>query len=213
MSELKDLEFLATKSKELMDKQINSYRQQQATASSIVAIVALFIPLFLSNLDEAYQWIKIIAVGSVALFVTAICLLLFHVFRSRPLSQALSFDKLSELINSNNYEEILLYEISANKASFQDNKTILISRNKFYNVAVLLTISAIIISVILLLSNKFLKRDKRKDPVQVEIVKSVSIIDSIKLDTTVKMIMMSDSSTTKCLKKLCCRHNRVTRIR
>ncbi len=89
-----NLEFLATKSKELVEKQVASYRQQHTTASSIIAIVALFIPLFLSGLEESYDLIKYIAILPVVLFVFAICILLFHVFRSQPLFQSLKFNEI-----------------------------------------------------------------------------------------------------------------------
>ena len=42
MDELKHLEFLATKSKELIEKQVNSYRQQHSYASTIIGVTALY---------------------------------------------------------------------------------------------------------------------------------------------------------------------------
>ena len=62
MEDLKDLEFLAEKSKEFIDKQISAYRQKHSNAGSVIAIIALFIPFFLNGLDESFLIIKLISV-------------------------------------------------------------------------------------------------------------------------------------------------------
>ena len=178
-----NLDFLATKSKELVEKQIASYRQQHTTASSIIAIVALFIPLFINGLDDAYDWIKYVSIISVLLFVISICLLLFHVFRAHALNQALNFDEFQDLVNANDIEKTMLLEIGANKSSFQLNKKILIKRNKYYNSAVIMTICGIIISVTLLMINRFFKPNKKKAPTQIEVINKIAIADSTKVDT------------------------------
>jgi len=199
-----NLEFLATKSKELVEKQIASYRQQHTAAGSIIAVVALFIPLFLSELDDAQKWIKYASVVSVALFVVAICLLLFHVFRSQSLSQALNFSEFQRLVNANDLEQTLLFEIGANRSSFQDNKKILNTRNKYYNTAVILTILGILVSVGLLLLNKFFKQQKKKEPIQVEVINRVVIADSTKIDTVIiRTTSVSQNKAVTRLSKSC----------
>jgi hypothetical protein len=189
-----NLEFLAVKSKELIDKQIASYRQQHTTASSIIAIVALFIPLFLGGLTDSYEWIQYASVLPVLLFLIATCFLLFHVFLSRSLSQALNFDEFQRLVNANDLEKTLLFEIGANRSSFQDNKSILRSRNRYYNISVNLTILGIVISVVLLMLNKFFKPLRPKEPIQIEVVNKIALTDSAKRDTIIVTLIVPKDS-------------------
>ena len=212
MTDTKDLEFLAIKSKELIDKQIASHRQQHTTASSIIAIVALFIPLFLSGLDDAVDWVKYISIIPIILLVSVVCCLLFYVFRANTLSQALNFNKFQELINNQNFETTLLYEIGANKSSFQDNKILLERRTKYYNYAVLMTIWGIVLSVGLLLANKFLKPAKKKEPTQVEIINKVAILDSLKKRDTVFIVnpIRNEKSKVVVRRRKCCPQKNIT---
>ena len=52
MEDLKHLEFLAENSKEIIEKQVDSYRQQHSYAGTIIGATALFIPFFLSSLEN-----------------------------------------------------------------------------------------------------------------------------------------------------------------
>lgn len=67
--DFRHIEFLANKPKDFIDKQISSYRQKQSNSGSIMAIISLFIPFFLSGLDDAYTCIKLISIIPVGLFV------------------------------------------------------------------------------------------------------------------------------------------------
>lgn len=49
--DLKYLEFLALNSKEVIEKQVDSYRQQHSYASTIIGFTVLFIPFFLNSLE------------------------------------------------------------------------------------------------------------------------------------------------------------------
>ncbi len=166
MSELKELEFLAEKSKELLDKQITSYRQKHSNSGTIITVLALFIPFFLSGLDNSYLIIKILALFPIGFLVWAIVLLI-QVLRSKSLDQGFHIDKFDELVNKP-YEEILLYEIGANRDSFADNKAISDKSNNRYNLAIKLTVIAIILSTLLLLANEFFKPNQ--EPIEVKIL-------------------------------------------
>ncbi|MEO7046409.1 MAG: hypothetical protein ABI091_13950 [Ferruginibacter sp.] len=50
MEDLQHLEFLAVNSKEIIEKQVDSYRQQHSYAGTIIGATALFIPFFLSGM-------------------------------------------------------------------------------------------------------------------------------------------------------------------
>jgi hypothetical protein len=168
MEELKDLEFLAAKSKELLDKQVASYRLHQSNSGTIITILALFIPFFLKDLSDSYTTIKIIALLPVGFLLWAI-ISLIQVLRSRPLFQGANFDKIEELVNAN-YEEILLNEIGANKDSFNDNLPIADKSNNKYNFAIKLTLIAIITSTCLLLSNQVFEPET--EPTKVTLINS-----------------------------------------
>ena len=52
MEDLRHLEFFAINSKEIVEKQVDSYRQQHSYAGTIIGVTALFIPFFLSCLPS-----------------------------------------------------------------------------------------------------------------------------------------------------------------
>lgn len=165
MTDLKHIEFLVTKSKELIEKQVNSYRQQHSYAGTIIGVTALFIPFFLNGLDNSYEVIQFISIIPIALFIWAI-LLMLSILRSKPLGQAFSVDKYQELVNKK-YKEILVYELGANTSAYRNNKIITEKENKKYNRGVQLTTLGILISIILLFTNIFVKPEKAATKVQI----------------------------------------------
>ncbi len=54
MEDFKNLEFLAVNSKEIIEKQVDSYRQQHSYAGTIIGATALYIPFFLGGFDGTY---------------------------------------------------------------------------------------------------------------------------------------------------------------
>jgi hypothetical protein len=79
MDELKNLEFLAVNSKEIIEKQIDSYRQQHSYARTIIGVTALFIPFFLNSLDASSQVLQFISIIPIALFILAILFFVKHI--------------------------------------------------------------------------------------------------------------------------------------
>lgn len=154
----KDLEFLALKSKELVDRQITSYRQHHTNSGILITILALFIPYFLNGLEDSYKLTKILSIFPIVLIIWAIVCLI-QVLRSKPLFQGANFKLIDELANET-YENILLKEIGANKDSFHDNEGITEKYNRKYNLAIKLTLFSIILSTLLLFCNQFNKPNK-----------------------------------------------------
>lgn len=165
---LKNLEFLALNSKEIVEKQVDSYRQQHTYAGTIIGVTVLFIPFFLNGLNGTVQVIQFISIIPIALFICAIILML-SIFRSKPLDQAFMVNKYKEFLTKN-YKEILLYEIEANANSYTKNIRITHKANKKYTVSISLTTLAILFSILLLLANKFI--DIEKTPHTTTIFKS-----------------------------------------
>ena len=165
MEDLKNLEFLALNSKEIIEKQVDSYRQQHSYAGTIIGATALFIPFFLNSLDSTSLLIQFVLILPTVLFISAI-LLMLSIFRTKPLDQAFSVTKYKDLLNKD-YKEILLYEIAANSHSYTLNKTITEKGNKRYDIGVKLTIVALVLSISLILINKFISIEKTPTKVQV----------------------------------------------
>jgi hypothetical protein len=94
---------------------------------------------------------------------------MLSIFRGKPLDQALSVTKFKELI-SKTYKEILVFEIEANKTSYIKNNNTTIKGNKRYMQGIGLTTIAILISIMLLVSNTLIAIEKA--PTKVQVVKT-----------------------------------------
>ena len=162
---LKNLEFLASSSKEIIEKQVDSYRQQHSYAGTIIGVTALYIPFFLSSLDGTFPVTRFISIVPIALFIWAI-LLMLYIFRTKPLDQAFSVTKYHDYLDKS-YKEILLNEIEANTKSYNNNLIITHRGNQRYTMCVILTTIALIISIVLLLANQLIIIEKSPQKVQV----------------------------------------------
>jgi hypothetical protein len=154
MEDLWHLEFLAVSSKEVIEKQVDSYRQQHSYAGTIIGVTVLFIPFFLNGIDGSMNVIQFISIIPIALFIVAI-LLMLSIFSTKPLDQAFTVKKYKDLLRKT-YEEVLVYEIEANSNSYSKNHIITEKGNRRYANGVRLTTVAILIAIVFLLSNKFI---------------------------------------------------------
>jgi hypothetical protein len=169
MEDLRHLEFFAVNSKEIVEKQVDSYRQQHSYAGTIIGATALFISFFLSSLTGTFIVIQFVSVVPITLYIWAI-LLMLYIFRTKPLDQAYNVEKYQVLLTKT-YKEILLNEIEANAGSYIKNKIITEKCNKNYIRAVRLTTIALIFSIVLLFANQFFKIEKVPTRVQIENMK------------------------------------------
>ncbi|UBM61370.1 hypothetical protein LA303_08020 [Candidatus Sulfidibacterium hydrothermale] len=151
---MKDLEFLAEKAKELLDRQIESYRSNHTKAGSIIGISAIFLPVFIFIIEKSSSIIQILSVIPLILFGISLFIMI-RVLRSRPLDQGFRPEKFDDLVNKN-YEDILLYEIGAKRDSFRDNEIISEKQNIRFNSGLIITIIAIAFSILLLFGNIFI---------------------------------------------------------
>jgi hypothetical protein len=164
------IEFLAKKSSDFIDRQVSAYRQKQANSGTIMAITSVFIPFFLGGLDESYNTIKLLAVIPIALFIYSIYLFI-EVLKSKSLDQGFHTNKFQELANYSDYKKVLLYEIGANKSSFDDNKFIVDRANRSFSKGIRVTLLSVLISIGLLVTNTFVKPVKIEKPYKIQIVK------------------------------------------
>ncbi|MGA3015169.1 MAG: hypothetical protein ABSD71_14165 [Bacteroidales bacterium] len=172
MEDLRHLEFFALNSKEIVEKQVDSYRQQHSYAGTIIGVTALFIPFFLSSLVGTFHVIQYISVIPIALFIWAI-LLMLNIFKTKPLDQAYNIEKYHVLLTKT-YKEILLSEIEGNSNSYSKNKIITDKGNKSYVTAVRLTTTALLFSIVLLFTNQFFKIEKIPTKTQDVILKKAT---------------------------------------
>ena len=167
---METVKFLATKSKELVEKQVNSYRQQNSYAGTIIGVSAFFITLFLNGLQGSFQWIQLASLLPIGLFVW-VMLLMLGILRSRPLFQAFSVDKYQQLVNKE-LQEVLVFELGANIDSFRDNDSITRDVSRRFDLGIRVVTFAILISTSLLLINAFFKPEKDIDHIKVKLINS-----------------------------------------
>ena len=163
--DLRPFEFLAVNSKDIVEKQVDSYQQQHSYAGTIIGFTILFIPFLLKSLGSTNQILQFISVFPIALFIGSL-LLMLTIFRSKPLDQALSVTKYQELLTKS-YKEMLLFEIDANKEFYLKKYRATFKANKRYIQGISLTTISSIISIIMLLLSTFLAIEKKTTKVQV----------------------------------------------
>lgn len=165
LEDLRHLEFLAINSKEIIEKQVDSYRQQHSYAGTIIGVTALFIPFLLSTFDTTISIIQFFLIAPIVLFIWAI-LLLLSIFRTKPLDQAFGVSKYKELLTKT-FKEILSYEINANSRAYSTNKVVTEKGNKLYAMGIKLTTIALLISIVLMMVNKFIVIEETPAKVQI----------------------------------------------
>lgn len=163
MEDLKHLEFLALNSKGIIEKEVDSYRQQHSYAGTIIGATALFISFFLSGMDSNIQIIQFI---SIVFFIWSI-LLLLSIFSTKPLDQAFTVSKYKDLLTKT-FKEILLYEIEANVRSYNINVIMTERGNKRYTTNIRMATIGLLISIVLMMANKFIAIEKV--PMKVKVV-------------------------------------------
>ncbi|KOY85696.1 hypothetical protein AD998_05605 [bacterium 336/3] len=215
LKNLRDLEFIAQKSKDLLDKQIASHKHKHSNSSIITTILVLFIPLLSGEFNNSHIYIKLLLIIPIISTVWAIILLL-GILRSKPLYHGINISKFDDLVNDT-YENILLCEIGANKSSFNDNSIIIEKNDINYALAIKLTIISILVSISLLFTNKLINHyqplklntmsednknkensDKNNDSSKKRIIPIIEQKDRTKLNNDKKMdINWKDTSKNK----------------
>lgn len=62
MANEKSIEIIAEKSKELLDRQIQTYRNKQDKATTILGILSLFFPIYLFVIEKSTYWVKLLSI-------------------------------------------------------------------------------------------------------------------------------------------------------
>lgn len=184
------IEYIANKSKELLSNQIDSYRSLHQKASTLIAITAIFVPLFLFLVEKACFWIKISAAILIIPMIIGIVLLVLTL-RAKKISEGYDESVFEELINKK-IKAVYKTEIAYNKYSIEQNDIILNSQNKKYNIGLVLILISIILSIGLMITDTIDKNNKtvtentmaKKDN---ETKSSATTMDSTKKETLPKV--------------------------
>lgn len=154
--EIKDnLEFLVVKSRDLLQEQLKSYESANNKAGILISISSLLIPIavtFISSSDSLIV-IKYLTILPTLLMIIALIYLL-RVLMPKGLDHGFNFEQFETQLN-NNYNDLLLYEIGANRDSYSDNMVIVSRQNKNFKSGIKLIFSSSIIIFVLVTVNLF----------------------------------------------------------
>ncbi|WP_299255899.1 hypothetical protein [uncultured Aquimarina sp.] len=167
---IKNIEFLVTKSRELLQEQLKSYETATNKAGILISISGLFLPIaiaFISSSDTVII-LKIITLIPVIIMIIGLIYLL-KVLMPKGLDHGFDFNQFNNKINEN-YKQLLLYEIGANKSSFQDNSSIVLKQNKDFKIGLKFIFSATIFVFLIVTASLFMN-DQKLDTEQTENIK------------------------------------------
>ncbi len=139
------LKYIAEQSKELLQKQINCYGITNQKAGTVLAISALFAPLFLFLIERAQLWVSISAVIIIVPLIIGVILML-SILKAKELNRGYGESSFEELINKD-IIEVYQNEITYNKYSIEQNDIILHDQKKKYNCGITLMIISIVLSI------------------------------------------------------------------
>jgi hypothetical protein len=166
---IKNLEFLVIKSKELLQEQLKSYENSTTKSGILISISTLFIPLvitFISDNQSSFV-IKILSVVPIGLNIAALIFLL-KVLKPKGLSHGFDFNQFQNQINVP-YDELLVFEIGANKSSYEENSDIISTHTLYFKKGVNFIFGSTIFIFSLIALNLFLENseDKKIDKIYI----------------------------------------------
>ena len=161
-NEIKNLEFLVVKSRELLQEQLKAYENYTSKSGILISVSSLFIPFAISftTTNEVENKIKIISIYPVLLMIYSLFILL-KVFKPKGLDHGFNFEQFENLI-SKKHTEVLLFEIGANKSSFRDNNSIVAEQSKNFKKGVKYIMMSSISLILLKIINSFSKKYRIK---------------------------------------------------
>lgn len=154
---MEPIEYVSLKSKELLVTQVGSWRSLHQKAGTVIAVAALFAPLFLFLVEKAENWVRITASILIIPLIAGIILLLITL-RARKLKQGYDETNFEELMNYSDIEDVFAFEIAYNKYSIEENDKILKRQNRKYNWGIGIIIISIILSIALLIVDTTLSK-------------------------------------------------------
>jgi hypothetical protein len=145
------IEIISIKSKELLEYQVSAFDSNYGKAGTFISISSLFTPLTFTLFEklESNFWLLICFFIPIVLNLIGL-LFLIKVLIPKKLNFGIGIQEFDRLINEN-YEKVKLFEIGANKTSFNENKLKLDNQNKYLRIGLkFIYSSAITLSLIVL---------------------------------------------------------------
>ncbi len=151
MQEKDSIEIIADKSKELLAYQISAFDSNYGKAGTFISISSLFTPLAFSFYDKFDNNLLTIIFFFIPIILNLIGLyFLVKVLIPKKLNFGIGIQEFDKLLNDK-YEEVKLFEIGANRTSFNLNNIKLDKQNKNLRKGLrLIYISAISLALIFL---------------------------------------------------------------
>ena len=164
MEEKDSIEIIADKSKELLDYQVSAFDSNYGKAGTFISISSLFTPLAFSFYDKFDNSLLTIFLFFIPVILNLIGLyFLVKVLIPKKLNFGIGIQEFDKLLNKG-YEEVKLFEIGANRTSFNENKIKLDKQNKFLRKGLrLIYTSAISLVLIFLTQTIILNQNKMAD--------------------------------------------------
>ena len=170
--DIETAKYLVEKSQDMINQQISAYREKRSIVATIIGLNTLFIPIFLSGFQESSILIKCISLIPILTIIIALYNLV-RIYFIHSLHYGIDFTKYEEALNKT-HTEALLFEIGANKTSFEINGKTLDKVNKRYQRGIYFTVIAIAFSIIVLSLNMFLNQEKEATKVEITNWKNMS---------------------------------------
>lgn len=164
MEQKDSIEVIADKSKELLDYQVSAFDSNYGKAGTFISISSLFTPLAFSFYDKFENNLFSIIIFSVPIILNLIGLFfLVKVLIPKKLSFGIGITEFGNLVKED-YEKVKLFEIGANRTSFNENKVKLDDQNKFLRRGLrLIYISAISLAILFFTQTLIANSNKMAD--------------------------------------------------
>ena len=150
---MSSIEFLASKSRELLNDQLSTFDSNNSKAGIFISISALFVPITFSVFDSItinHCWVFLFFIP---IFFNLIGIyFLIKAMYPKSVFHGINFNEFDTLVGKE-LSEIQLFEIGINRDSFNDNALILKQQNKNLKIGLrIIFTSAIILSLIFLIN-------------------------------------------------------------
>jgi hypothetical protein len=199
--------FLVSKTNEILNGQVETYRSKQTKAGTLLGFSAIFLTFLITDLAELNEWQSYFSV--VLLISIGISIIYFlMVIRSSALFKGMSLEELEGKLNESE-EDIDLFEASTNLESIRGNEEVLETIEKYYKTGIIMLVASIVIAIVIILLGVFsaqhVKRGLHNDTIQNIIIMSKDkkpAKDSLPKVTRDQLRIIKEGDTSKTEKKI-----------
>lgn len=150
----KNLDFLVSKSRDLLNEQFKSYDSAINKAGLLISLLSIFIPIAIYLISkDIHPTVKIFGIIPIS-FLTISMSLLLKVLLPKKLDTGFNFDQFEQKLNGD-CKDLLLYEIGANRSSFKDNQGIVSRQNLYFKLGIIFVYVGTISLMLILVVNLF----------------------------------------------------------